>query len=557
MSAKACAPAGPGKSWETIAWKTAQARTKKLQMRIAKAQTEGRRGKVQALQRLLVHSWMAKVLAVKRVTENRGKRTPGVDRELWISSKEKYEAIKRIKRRGYHAQPLRRTYIPKANGKKRPLGIPTMIDRTMQTLYKMALEPIAETTGDPNSYGFRIGRCTQDAAEQCFKALYANPYCAQWVLEGDIEGCFDNISHKWIMEHIPMDKKILREFLKSGYVEKKKLFPTRAGTPQGGGISPTISNMVLDGLEGQLRMRFRRRNENGKVYNPKIHFVRYADDFVITGENRELLDTQVRAVVEAFLAERGLKLSEEKTVVTHVSEGFDFLGFNVRKYKKKLLIKPAKANVKRFMNKIRDKIKRSKAASQEQLIHELNPMIRGWTTYHSHNVSKATFSRVDYEIFKSLWQWACRRHPKKGKWWIANRYFHREGNRNWVFGVPSPKTAEQSKPWIARLNYAAQCPIYRFTKIRSTANPFDEADAVYFEERETQKMLCSLKGREALTKIYRSQKGICPVCGTKITADTNFKTHQTQGCNRTTRCMVHPDCHAYLHSLISVSVPAS
>ena len=256
-----CAPSGTSEQrsvnsrWDTIDWDRARAYVKKLQTRIAKAQIEGKHGKVQSLQWMLTHSFYAKALAVKRVTGNRGKRTSGVDGVLWSTKKAKYEAIDKLKRHGYNPQPLRRVYIRKSNGKMRPLGIPTMLDRSMQTLYKMALEPIAETTADPNSYGFRIGRCTQDAAVQCYIVL-ACENKAQWILEGDIKGCFDNISHDWLITNIPMDKSVLKQFLKAGVVFKDELFPTDDGTPQGGVISPILANLALDGMEKVLSDRF-------------------------------------------------------------------------------------------------------------------------------------------------------------------------------------------------------------------------------------------------------------------------------------------------------------
>ena len=410
----ACAPSNAPKNWDSIDWKKAAAYVKKLQMRIAKAQKEGRHNKVKALQWTLTHSFYAKALAIKRVTENRGKKTPGVDKILWTTKKEKWEAITTLKRHGYRPLPLRRVYLRKPNGKLRPLGIPTMTDRAMQTLYKFALEPVAETTGDPNSYGFRMGRCTQDAAVQC-AAILARKDRAQWVLEGDIKGCFDNISHDWIEKHIPMDKEILHKFLKCGYIDTGKLFPTQAGTPQGGSISPTIANMVLDGLEFMLNKRFRKHYENGVYVNPKVNLVRYADDFIITGESRELLESQVKPLVEAFMTGRGLTLSLEKTVITNICDGFDFLGFNIRRYSNgKFLIKPSQKNVKTFLDKVRRIIKHSKASTQQELIGKLNPIIRGWALYHAHNASKQTFSMVDNQIWQCLWRWARRRHPKKG-----------------------------------------------------------------------------------------------------------------------------------------------
>ena len=261
---------------------------------IVKAQQEGHYSKVKTLQWLLTHSFYAKALAVKRVTSNRGKNTAGVDHELWLTPEAKFKAISKLKRRGYRPQPLKRVYIPKKNGKLRPLSIPTMTDRAMQTLYKFALEPLAETYGDLNSYGFRIGRSTHDAIEQCFTDLNKGK-SPQWILEGDIKGCFDHISHEWLMENIPMETQVLQKWLKCGYVDTKQLFPTEEGTPQGGAISPTLMNMTLDGLERLLKERLpTRKKVNGKTHFNKMNFVRYADDFIVTGESPEFLREEVQ-----------------------------------------------------------------------------------------------------------------------------------------------------------------------------------------------------------------------------------------------------------------------
>ena len=262
MNTKVCASPGVVKTWDQIHWKKAEAYVRKLQTRIVKAYQEGRHNKVKALQWLLTHSFYGKALAVKRVTENQGKKTAGVDSELWTTPTLKYEAIRNLKRRGYRPMPLKRVNIPKKNGKKRPLSIPTMTDRAMQTLYKCALEPIAEISADPNSYGFRAARCVQDAIEQCYTCLN-KAKSPKWVLEGDIKGCFDNISHDWIMCNIPMDKGILRKWLKCGYVETGKLFPTEQGAPQGSPISPVICNMVLDGMERRIKNKFHEAMHNG------------------------------------------------------------------------------------------------------------------------------------------------------------------------------------------------------------------------------------------------------------------------------------------------------
>ena len=232
-----CAASGPASQWEQIDWSQCEQKVRRLQARIVKATQEGRHGKVKALQWLLTHSFCGRALAVKRVTNNQGKNTPGVDGAIWSTPASRYRAIDTLRRRGYQPLPLRRVYIPKANGKLRPLGIPTMKDRAMQALYLLALLPVAETTADPHSYGFRPKRSTADAIEQCFTAL-SQRNSAQWVLEGDIRGCFDNFSHSWLLKHIPMDQAILRQWLQAGYVDEGSLFETRAGTPQGGVISP-------------------------------------------------------------------------------------------------------------------------------------------------------------------------------------------------------------------------------------------------------------------------------------------------------------------------------
>lgn len=553
MNAKACAPSNAPKNWDSIDWKKAAAYVKKLQMRIAKAQKEGRHNKVKALQWTLTHSFYAKALAIKRVTENRGKKTPGIDKILWTTKKEKWEAITTLKRHGYRPLPLRRVYLRKPNGKLRPLGIPTMTDRAMQTLYKFALEPVAETTGDPNSYGFRMGRCTQDAAVQC-AAILARKDRAQWVLEGDIKGCFDNISHDWIEKHIPMDKEILHKFLKCGYIDTGKLFPTQAGTPQGGSISPTIANMVLDGLEFMLNKRFRKHYENGVYVNPKVNLVRYADDFIITGESRELLESQVKPLVEAFMTERGLTLSPEKTVITNICDGFDFLGFNIRRYSNgKFLIKPSQKNVKTFLDKVRRIIKHSKASTQQELIGKLNPIIRGWALYHAHNASKQTFSMVDNQIWQCLWRWARRRHPKKGGEWIYNRYFHLVEQRVWTFAVPRYSPESTSEYDYILLERASNREIKRFVKIKSEANPFALEWQMYFEERETDKMRDTLNGRVKLLNIVQRQKGLCAVCGKRMTVETGCKVHYLRCGNIRTKQMVHPVCHKKLHTQESVT----
>ncbi len=550
MNVQACASSDKVSDWKSINWKSAETYVQKLQMRIVKAHKAGHYHKVKSLQWLLTHSFYAKALAVKRVTSNRGKKTAGVDHQLWITPESKLNAIQKLKRRGYKPSPLRRVYIPKKNGKLRPLSIPTMTDRAMQTLYSYALQPIAETTADPNSYGFRVGRGTHDAIEQCFTCLNKGK-SPVWILEGDIKGCFDHISHTWLLNNIPMDKRMLEKWLHSGFVETRHLFPTTEGTPQGGTISPTLMNMTLDGLERKLREHFPQRiTVNGKAHFLKMNFVRYADDFIITGESKEFLQTQVLPVVNAFLTQRGLTLSKEKTVITHIDDGFDFLGQNIRKYKGKLLIKPSKSAIKSFLSKVRKIIKESKSAKQEQLIRRLNPVIRGWVNYHRHIVSSKAFSFVDHQIYKCLWQWAKRRHRNKGYRWIAHKYWHHIQNRIWTFSAEMKSATKNSSATYLPLVYATNTKIIRYKKIVAEANPFDEKWLGYYEEREGEKLLHNTTGRERLLSIWRAQKTICPVCGEKLTAETGFKLHTTV-LNESSRrvSMVHPLCHRKVHDI--------
>lgn len=491
----ACAPSRETVAWHSTDWATCHQNVRRLQARIVKATEEGRWNKVKALQWLLTHSLSGKQLAVKRVTENKGKNTPGVDGETWSTPEAKTAAVKSLRRRGYQPLPLRRVYIPKSNGKQRPLGIPTMKDRAMQALHLLALDPVSETKADRNSYGFRKARSAHDALEQCFSALGKPSKSAQWVLDADIKGCFDNIDHDWMLSHIPTDRQVLRKWLKAGYVERASLFPTEMGTPQGGIISPTLANLVLDGLERRLTDRIRQRKSNGMVvYNPKINFIRYADDFVVTGDSAETLDRAKAEVIE-FLAERGLQLSPEKTRIVHISEGFNFLGQNVRLYGDKVLIKPSKEALQRIYDKVREIVQRNKAIEQCDLIRMLNPVIQGWVNYHRHAVSSVAFSKLDFLIWKLLWQWAKRRHRGKGRKWIKQRYWRTLGSRTWTFAAD---VSNGDTTRVVSLVYATNTRIRRHVKVQAEVNPYSPRWESYLAERHVQQGVNSLNGRGRL-----------------------------------------------------------
>jgi len=527
-------------AWNNIDWDKCDRDVQKLQARIVKAQKEGKYGKVQALQWTLTHSFSAKALAVRRVTSNKGKYTSGVDRVLWDSPLGKWKAIFTLKRRGYTPQPLKRVHIKKSNGKLRPLGIPTMKDRAMQALYLMALDPIAETTADNHSYGFRKERCAADAIEQCFIVL-SRTVAPEWVLEADIKGCFDHISHDWLLNNIPMDKVMLKKWLKCGFIFNKILSPTDEGTPQGGIISPTLANMTLDGIQKLLEEKFKKRKIKGVEFVPKIHLVRYADDFIITGRCKEVLENEVKPLIKEFLAERGLALSEEKTKITHINDGFDFLGFNIRKFNGTLLTRPSEQGVAKFLEKIRGVIESKKSIPQESLIRILNPIITGWANYYKTGTSSQTFQRVDWEIFRKVWQWAKRRHPQKGKGWVKEKYYHKIGKQKWCFAVEK-ETGKTTEPKYVQLVHLAAVKTKKHVKIKYDANPYDPEYTHYFEERQTRKRLEALKGwKSSLKYAWELQKRKCPICGQTLNLNSLWWNTKEEGDVYPT--IFHKDCY--------------
>jgi RNA-directed DNA polymerase len=361
--------------WYAINWQKAHTIVRRLQARIVKAIPAGRWGKVRALQRLLTHSFLAKAVAVKRVTETQGKRTPGVDGVIWETPEKKAQAGATLRQHGYRPQPLRRVYIAKSGGRgKRPLSMPCMADRAMHALSLLALDPIAETLADPNSYGFRLERSTADAIDQCHRVL-SQRGSAQWILEGASRSCCDRLSHDWLVAPIPMDHAILRKWLNAGFMDKHVLYPTEAGVPQGGVASPVMMHLALHGLERHIKDAFPKSQGGARM---KVHTLRFADDFIITGRSKAFLEDEVQPLVEQFLAERGLELSCEKTRVRHIEEGCDFLGTHVRKYRGKLLCTPAKKNGHAFLDTIRGIVKGNKQATTGNLIMQLHPVIRGW-----------------------------------------------------------------------------------------------------------------------------------------------------------------------------------
>jgi RNA-directed DNA polymerase len=543
------AASAPKSLWFLLDWGAIEQSVRTLQVRIAQATKKRLWRKVRSLRWLLNHHLAAKLLAVRRVTQNAGQRTPGTDGQLLRHGPEKLEAALSLRLKGYRPLPVRRIYIPKSNGKQRPLGIPTIRDRAMQALHLLALEPVSETLADAHSYGFRPHRSCADAIDRCF-AILSKHDAPQWVLEADIRGCFDNISHTWMLENIPLHRKVLQQWLAAGFVEKQRWYPTAHGTPQGSVISPTLANMVLDGLELHLDnvLNIMHIGKSGRRDNPhQIHLIRYADDFIVTANNLEVLHL-TREGIRDFLAARGLELSEEKTSFTHLSAGFDFLGQHLRRVEGRLLITPARKNVQTFMDNIRRTIHKMRAAPALDLIEKLTPMIRGWAMYHRHICAAKTFSAIDHFLVELLQKWAKRRHAhRKSVLWQKHKYFRTVRNRDWVF------TAKDSEGKDIDLFQASSVKIRRWPRISAAANPFDPEWEVYFERRQQEKMAGKFVGRNLLAYLYRRQEGKCAHCHQAITAETGWDRHHLHPKHLGGKdsddnlVLLHPNCHEQVH----------
>lgn len=525
---------GDAENRNSIIWKKVIQIASRLQARIVKAAEAGDRKRIRGLQRLLRRPKAAKLMAVRRVTSNRGKKTPGIDGIKLNTPAKKRQAARQLNPKEYNAIHLKRICMPKKNNKKRPLGIPSKYDRCEQALEVLAPDPISECKADKCSNGFRKKRSAHGAIEGCYNALRLKG-SPKWILEADIKGCFDFISHKWLYENIPTNRKKLRSWLKSGYLEKSMFHPTTSGTPQGGIISPVLANMTLDGIEEMLKSAFHR--------SEKVHIVRYADDFIVTGESEELLENEVRPLIEKFLEKRGLSLSKEKTKISHINDGFGFLGFNIRKYRGKLLTKPSKSGIASIKAKIRETVKADKTVKTENLIKKLNLMIRGRGNCCRRSASKETFAGIDRAIFEMTRRRARRRHPKKSLRRIKSKYFQTERNRNRVFREKGHKIGLFKTDSIL---------IRRHIKIKGEANPYDPKWYEYFTER-----AMKLRKRNVRSKqdcLRTDQKGICPVCQTELGEGEEWHMHRQKPKSRGGKdnvnnlVLLHSVCHRQVHA---------
>ncbi|SKC19699.1 RNA-directed DNA polymerase [Dyadobacter psychrophilus] len=530
-------------AWHQINWAKAQKHVRHIQFKIMKAYETGNRKRARALQRLLARSFSAKVLAVRKVTSNDGKSTPGVDGQLWNMPEKKWQAVQQLNRGKYRAKPLRRVEIPKANGKTRPLGIPVMYDRAMQVLWGQALEPIAERAADLRSYGFRRYRSAHDAIENLW-----NSHCkgTAYVLDADIKGCFDNISHQWLIKHIPMDKQILRQWLNCGVIIAGKYYPTTKGTPQGGPISPMLANLTLDGLEQATAKAahltchgYTQQSHWGHYQRSGLHVIRYADDFIVTAKRAEYL-TEAIGGIKQFLAERGLELNEQKTSLGHIDQGYQFLGFHLRRYAdQKVIIKPTADALKSVKTKVSQIVREMIARTQDDLILGLRPVTLGWCQYYQTVCSQRAFEKLDNHVFKRLWWWAQRRHKRKSARWIKNRYWRVEGKRKWNFVTGQ-----------TRLPQCEHIPIIRVKNLRIKANIF--IDETYFKQRSQDLAQLRMSRREA--QLLSKQNGYCPMCKGVLQVDDQTNLHHIQpkltgGRNDIGNLMlVHANCHQSYHA---------
>lgn len=525
--------------WNAVHWRQANRIVRNLRQRIFRASKDGDLRKVASLQKLMLRSRSNILTSVRRVTQlNSGKNTAGVDKVVVKTPKARGEMVDELSTFSpWRAKPARRVYIPKGSGKLRPLGIPVVKDRALQAMVKNALEPFWEAKFESISYGFRPGRGCHDAIGKIH--LLARPNkLKKWVVDADIKGAFDNISHEHLLKTIGEvpGRELIKQWLKAGYVDEGTFHATDTGTPQGGVISPLLANIALHGMEDALTVRKILKNgrvlitTDGVKYNTKGEnmgkraVVRYADDFVVFCESKEDAEQSVKILTE-WLKDRGLQLSEEKTKVVHLSEGFDFLGFNIRHYKAvqtaksgwKLLIKPSKESEQKVRDKLRQAWFSMKGTNALAVIKTLNPVIRGWANYFRIGVANETFNSLDSWMFNRKVRYTKRTHPTKPWYWRKARYFGRlnlDREDRWVFGD------KRTGGYLLQFGWF---PIERHALVDGDASPDDASLTDYWVKRNTAQAKDFKLSKQ---KLARRQKGVCPMCGESLFNGEEVHTHR-------------------------------